>query len=97
MILLSGEPLPSPSPSAWLAWGYLVVFGSLLAFTAYVRALQMLPTDVVMTYGYVNPVIAVVLGWLILGEPITSWTIGGAMLVLLGVAGVFRERRRRHA
>ena len=93
--VFSGEPLPRPIPEAWLAWGYLVVFGSLFAFTAYVRAVQLLPTSIVITYSYVNPVIAVFLGWLILNEPITSWTIAGAALVLVGVAGVFNERKQR--
>lgn len=93
--LLSGEPRPHPTPDAWMAWGYLVVFGSVIAFTSFVKALQLLPVDVVATYAYVNPVIAVLLGWLILGERITSWTILGSVLVLLGVAGVFHEKRRR--
>ncbi|MFH1634456.1 MAG: EamA family transporter, partial [Chloroflexota bacterium] len=88
------EPLPAPTTEAWLAWGYLVIFGSLLAFTSFVRALQLLPTKIVMTYGYINPVIAVFLGWLFLREPVTPWTLGGAALVLLGVAGIFRERYR---
>jgi drug/metabolite transporter (DMT)-like permease len=92
-----GEPMPTPSFNAWLAFGYLVVFGSLLAFTSYVTALQILPTNVIMTYSYVNPVIAVLLGWLILGEEITGWTIGGTGLVLLGVFGVFRERYQARA
>jgi len=92
--LFVGEPRPTPIPEAWLAWGYLVVFGSLFAFTAYVKAVQLLPTSIVMTYPYVNPVIAVFLGWLILNEPITIWTLAGAGLVLLGVAGVFNERKR---
>lgn len=90
-----GEPLPTPTTQAWIAWVYLVVIGSVFAFTAYVQALRLLPTSVVMTYAYVNPVIAVVLGWLILREPITLWTICGAALVLLAVAGVFRDRMRR--
>lgn len=94
IFLLSNEPVPSPIPEAWWAWGYLVVFGSIFSFTAYVRAVELLPTSVVMTYPYVNPVIAVFLGWLILNEPITIWTIAGAALVLLGVAGIFQERRR---
>ncbi|MEW6718092.1 MAG: EamA family transporter [Chloroflexota bacterium] len=89
---LMGEPLPTPIPQAWAAWGFLVVFGSVFAFTSLVRVLQILPTNIVMTYSYVNPVIAVFLGWLILDEKITLWTIGGAALVLIGVAGVFRER-----
>ena len=93
--LVFGEPLPAPSSQAWIAWVYLVIIGSVFAFTAYVQALRLLPTSVVMTYAYVNPVIAVILGWLILQEPITLWTICGAGLVLLAVAGVFRDRFRR--
>jgi drug/metabolite transporter (DMT)-like permease len=95
--LVFGEPLPSPSAQAWLAWTYLVIIGSVFAFTAYVQALRLLPTSVVVTYAYVNPVIAVLLGWLILREPITIWTICGAALVLLAVAGVFRDRLHRTA
>jgi drug/metabolite transporter (DMT)-like permease len=95
--LLTGEPRPHPTPDAWLAWAYLVVFGSVIAFTSFVKALQLLPVHVVATYAYVNPVIALFLGWLILGERITSWTIAGSVLVLLGVAGVFHEQRRRQA
>jgi drug/metabolite transporter (DMT)-like permease len=90
--LLRQEPWPTPTTEAWIAWGYLVIFGSLFAFTAYVTALRLLPTRIVMTYAYVNPVLAVFLGYLFLGEAITGWTIGGTILVLLGVTGVFRER-----
>jgi drug/metabolite transporter (DMT)-like permease len=94
---LTGEPRPHPTTEAWLAWGYLVVFGSVIAFTSFVKALQLLPVHVVATYAYVNPVIALLLGWLILGERITSWTVAGSLLVLLGVAGVFSDQRRRSA
>ena len=94
--LLTHEPIPHPSQAAWLAWIYLVIFGSLLAFTSFVRALHLLPINIVMTYGYVNPVIAVLLGWLILNEPITIWTISGTALILVGVAGIFRVRARRN-
>ncbi|RYD06824.1 hypothetical protein N752_02145 [Desulforamulus aquiferis] len=90
--LLSGEPLPSPTAEAWWAWGYLLIFGS-LAFTSYIFALRLLPTSVVMTYAYVNPVVAVFLGWLILQEGVTVWTIGGTALVLLGVAGAFYDQK----
>ena len=92
LLLVVREPRPSPIPEAWLAWGYLVVFGSIFAFTAYVQALRLLPINIAMTYAYVNPVIAVILGWVILREPITGWTVGGMALVLLGVAGVFQAR-----
>jgi drug/metabolite transporter (DMT)-like permease len=88
--LAVGEGLPTPTREAWLAWGYLVVFGSLIAFTSFVSALQLLPASLVTTYAYVNPVIAVLLGWLILREPITPWTIAGGLLVLAGVSGIFR-------
>jgi drug/metabolite transporter (DMT)-like permease len=92
LILATNEPLPTPTVSAWWAWIYLTVVGSLFAFTAYVVALRRLPTRIVMTYAYVNPVLAVLLGYFILGEAITIWTIAGSALVLLGVTGVFRER-----
>jgi drug/metabolite transporter (DMT)-like permease len=92
--LILDEPWPTPIMEAWFAWGYLWFFGSILAFTSFVKALRLLPTKIVMTYPYVNPVIAVFLGWLILNETISLWTLGGAVLILLGVAGVFRERIR---
>ena len=91
--LLTGEPRPTPVPEAWVAWGYLVIFGSVFAFTSFVKALRLLPTNIVMTYAYVNPVVAVILGRLILKESITVWTIGGSVLIILGVMGVFHERR----
>ncbi len=92
--LLLREPLPTPRLDAWLAWGYLVVFGSIIAFTSYVKVLHLLPTKIVMTYSYINPIVALILGYLILSEPITVWTIAGTILVLLGVFGVFSFHRR---
>jgi drug/metabolite transporter (DMT)-like permease len=91
--MIVGEPRPTPIPEAWAAWMYLVIFGSVFAFTSFVKALRLLPTNIVMTYAYVNPVVAVILGWVILSEPITWWTIGGSALIILGVMGVFHERR----
>ena len=90
--VLTGEPWPQPSTLAWLGWGYLVVFGSLISFTAYITAVRLLPLSVVMTYAYVNPVIAVILGRLVLGERITAYTLGGMALILFGVSGVFWKR-----
>ncbi len=92
MVLLRGEPLPTPTGQAWLAWAYLTVFGSVIAFTAYMTTLQRLPYRIVMTYAYANPVIAVFLGWLLLGEAVTGWTLAGAALVVAGVAGIFNNR-----
>jgi drug/metabolite transporter (DMT)-like permease len=95
LALMVSEPAPQPTPEAWAAWVYLVVFGSLLAYTCFVYALKLLPTTVVMTYAYVNPVIAVFLGWIILSEPITGYTIVGMILIVAGVYGVFREKGKR--
>jgi drug/metabolite transporter (DMT)-like permease len=98
--LIAREPVPHPSTEAWLAWGYLIVFGSLLAFTSYIVALRNLPVSIVMTYAYVNPVLAVILGWAALDEKLSWWTAGGTALILLGVAGVFRQKyktRSQHA
>ena len=92
VILLRGESLPRPTGEAWVAWGYLVVFGSVFAFTSYMATLRLLPYQVVMTYAYVNPVIAVFLGWLVISEEVTGWTIAGATLVVAGVAGIFNNR-----
>jgi drug/metabolite transporter (DMT)-like permease len=91
------EPWPHPSAQAWGAWGYLVAAGSIVAFTSFLTALRLLPTTLVTTYTYVNPVIAVFLGWLVLGERITAWTAAGTVLILVGVAGAFRERRLQPA
>ncbi len=97
LALVLGEPSPAPTNEAWWAFGYLVVFGSFLAFTSYIMALRLLPTSIVMTYAYVNPVVAVFLGWFILHEPINAWTIAGTALVLLGVAGTFQNQKAKMA
>lgn len=93
-VLLLREPRPAPTPAAWGAWAYLTLFGSVIAFTSYVQTLRRLPMRIVSTYAYVNPVVAVGLGWIVLREQVTGWTLAGASLVLLGVAGVFHERGR---
>ncbi len=92
--LLLNEPAPSPIPEAWIAWAYLIVFGSVIGFSSYVQTLRLLPLSVATTNAYVNPVVAVILGAIILSEPVTLYTVVGTLLVLLGVAGVFRERFR---
>ena len=92
VILIRGEGLPHPTTEAWIAWGYLVIFGSVFAFTSYMATLRLLPYQIVMTYAYVNPVIAVFLGWLIISEEVTGWTLAGAALVVAGVAGIFNNR-----
>ncbi len=91
---LGTESWTAPTLEAWGALFYLIIFGSIFAFTSFVSVLQLLPTSIATTYAYVNPIIAVFLGWLILSEPITYWTLGGALLVLLGVSGVYQEGKK---
>src|SRR4051794_30507808 len=76
---------------AVLAWTYLIVFGSLVAFTAYVWLLQNAPISKVATYAYVNPVIAICLGALILSEDITTTMLVGAAVVVCSVASTVRR------
>ena len=70
------------SPSGIGSLAYLVVFGSIVGFTAYAYALRHASATVVGTYAYVNPVVAVLLGWLVLREAITARTIGAMVLIL---------------
>jgi len=79
------------SPVLWTvrglsAMGYLVVCGSWIGYTAYIWLLGHQPTSKVSTYAYVNPVVAVFLGWLILHEPIDGYILGGSAVVVAAVA-----------
>jgi uncharacterized membrane protein len=78
------------SASSLLAVVYLALIGSVLAFTAYVWLLQNAPISQVSTYAYVNPVVAVLLGALLLGEKLTTTTMLGGAIILLAVALVIR-------
>jgi drug/metabolite transporter (DMT)-like permease len=74
------------SSASWLGWLYLVTFGSLVGFTAYVYLLRAVSPAKASTYAYVNPVVAVFLGWAIAGEPVTMRTLAAAAIILGGVA-----------
>jgi drug/metabolite transporter (DMT)-like permease len=80
----------------WLALSYLIVFGSVIAFTAYVWLLDNAPISFVATYAYVNPIVAVFLGWLILSEPVTVPVLVGGGVVVVAVALVISAERPRH-
>ena len=83
------------STASILAVAYLVVFGSLAAFTAYTWLLQNAPISKVATYAYVNPVVAVFLGWLILSESITVFILAGAALIIASVAFIVRHENAK--
>jgi drug/metabolite transporter (DMT)-like permease len=95
--LVAGEgadlTLAEVPAQGWIALAYLVVMGSLLGYTAYGFALANAPLSLVGTYAYVNPAVAVFLGWLILSEPVTAVVIGGGLLVVVGVALVVGGER----
>jgi len=75
---------------AILAVAYLVVAGSLVGFSAYVWLLRVAPVSLVSTYAYVNPVVAVALGWALLGEAITLQMVIAGAAVLVSVAMILR-------
>lgn len=74
------------NPRTFTALVYLTLFGSVIAYSAYVFALAHLRTTVTSLYAYVNPVVAVFLGWLILDEPLTAGSIVAMVIILAGVA-----------
>ena len=93
--LLAGEAaaldLGRVSGASLAGFAYLVVAGSLVAYTAYVWLLANAPVSLVTTHTHVNPVIAVLLGWLVLSERLTPATLAGAALVIGSVAAVARH------
>ncbi len=81
--------------SSLLAWGYLVVAGSLIAFTTYVWLMKHYSPSVISTYSYINPVVAVFLGWSILNETINSRIFIASAVIVLGVALITISRSRK--
>ncbi len=85
-------------PSAWMAFAYLVLVGSVVGYTAYVWLLARAPLSLATTYAYVNPAVAVALGALFLSEPLTSSVLVGGAVIIGAVAWVItvesRSRRR---
>ena len=97
--LLAGEAdgftVRQVSDAAWAWLVYLVLIGSLVGFSAYVWLLHHAPISLTATYAYVNPVVAVALGALVLAEPITAGVLVGGAIVVLGVALVVSAERPR--
>jgi drug/metabolite transporter (DMT)-like permease len=74
---------------------YLIIFGSIVGYGSFIYALSKLPVSKVSMYAYINPVIAVILGWVILGERMDGWMIIGTVVVLAGVVVVNSEKTPR--
>jgi drug/metabolite transporter (DMT)-like permease len=81
----------SPSTASIAGWIYLVLFGSIVGYTAYVWLLANAPLGLVATYAYVNPVVAITLGVLFRGEHLTWRLLVGAAIVVVAVATVVRQ------
>lgn len=90
------DPAAVP-PVAWWSWGYLTFVVSLGAFSAYAYALATLPVSTVATYAYVNPVLAVVLGVLVVGERFSAVQLVGGVVVLVSVLLVVLAERPARA
>ena len=89
MLTITASKNPSIAGFIWL-----VTAGSLVAYTAYVWLLKNAPISKVSTYAYVNPVVAIFLGWLLLDETITGTIVIGATLIVASVALVVSRENR---
>lgn len=83
--------------SGFLAFLYLIIFGSIISYTSYIYAITHLPVSFVSTYAYINPVIALFLGWLVLDEKLDFTIIIAATVILIAVAIVTRANHRMRA
>ncbi len=98
--LAAGEPVPAQiAPEALWSFVYLVIFGSILTFTAYTYLMRHASPTVVGTAAYINPIVAVLLGWLILDEPMTARTLlamgiilSSVLLIQLGTRPAIKEQ-----
>ena len=73
------------STVSWAAWLYLIVFGSLIGYSAYIWLVQNVAPALTATYAFVNPLVAVALGWAVAGEPLTARTAGAAAVIIAAV------------
>ena len=97
--LISGKyvNLAETGYASWYALIYLVIFGSLLAYSAYVFAISKLPPTLVSIYAYINPVVAVALGWLVLQEQLNANMIFGTIIILWGIYIVNKEFKKQRS
>ena len=85
------------SMRSWLSVGYLSLFGSIVGFTAYVWLLRVAHASRVATYAYVNPVIAILLGWSLAGEEFTAHMLLAAAIIILAVILIITNQSKRVA
>ena len=84
--LITGEKIAADTPAeGWWAMLYLIIAGSIIGYSLFVYALHHLPATLVSVYAYVNPIVALWLGWLILSEPVSPKSIYAMIITLSGV------------
>lgn len=88
--------LAAISPRSWVAWSYLILAGSIVAYPVYVWLLKHSTPARVSTYAYVNPVVAVFLGWLVLDEPLTA-RIALAAAIIIGAVAIITVQKTKIA
>ena len=91
----TGFELAQVTAKSWMAYVYLVTFGSIVAFTAYIWLLRAVEPALAGTYAFVNPVVAVLLGWAFAGEVLNPQMLSGAALIVLAVVLVVLGGRRK--
>jgi drug/metabolite transporter (DMT)-like permease len=89
---LNGFDVRAVSTASWVGWIYLIVFGSLIGFTSYIWLLDKVSPAKLGTYAYVNPIVAVILGWAIAGEALSLRTAIAAAIVICAVALITTAR-----
>ena len=94
---LGAFSIGSATPVSFLALAYLITFGSFLAFYAYAYALRETSPMTVMTHTYVNPLVAVVLGWALAGERVTASMLLAGSVIVVAVVLITRRRKREPA
>jgi drug/metabolite transporter (DMT)-like permease len=88
-------PLSEIPAISWWSIGYLVVFGSVLTFIAFIYALENLPTEISSLYAYINPMVALFFGYLLFNEPLTTAIIIGGTITIIGLYLVNRAIKKK--
>ena len=88
------DQIPKMTTQTYMALGYLIFIGSLIGYSSYTWLVKNAPPSLVATYAYVNPVVAMILGWLFVGEKLSTKTIIASFIVLFGVILITFGRRK---
>jgi len=92
---ITAEKLLHATPRSLVALGYLITFGSLLGFTSYAWLVKNAPPHITTTYAYVNPVVAMFLGWVFAGEKLTGQSLLAAAIIIAGVVLITTQRKAK--